>query len=215
MFRILVAFIVLFFTTSCADQNQTEKPANTNIQEENMQEEDKYNYVTVEPDSMLVAVFETNMGNFEIELFANETPKTVTNFVTLAQENFYDSVTFHRVIDGFMVQGGDPTGTGSGGKSIYDGKPFEDEFVPSLRHDSPGILSMANRGPNTNTSQFFITLVPTPHLNDRHTVFGRVISGMDVVYSIGKVETEPPHNKPVEPVVMEKVSIEKRAAESK
>lgn len=215
MFRIFVSFVILLLTTSCADQNQTEKPVNTNIQEETMQEEDKYNYVSVEPDSTLIAVFETNMGDFEIELFANETPKTVTNFVTLAEENFYDSVTFHRVIDGFMIQGGDPTGSGMGGKSIYDGKPFEDEFVPSLRHDSPGILSMANRGPNTNTSQFFITLVPTPHLNDRHTVFGRVISGMDVVYSIGKVETEPPHNKPAKPVVMEKVTIEKRAAESK
>ena len=119
-------------------------------------------------------------GEFTIELFAKETPVTVNNFVCLAREGFYDEVTFHRVLAGFMAQSGDPTGTGSGGP----GYRFEDEFRSDLRHDGPGVLSMANAGPNTNGSQFFITLVGTPHLDGRHTVFGRVTKGMDVVNNI-------------------------------
>ena len=119
-------------------------------------------------------------GEIEIELFAAEAPITVNNFVFLAREGYYDGVTFHRVIPRFMAQGGDPTGSGSGGP----GYRFGDEFHPSRRHDSPGILSMANAGPGTNGSQFFITFVPTPHLDDHHTVFGKVVSGMDVVNGI-------------------------------
>ena len=119
-------------------------------------------------------------GEIEIELFAAEAPMTVNNFVFLAREGYYDGVTFHRVIPRFMAQGGDPTGSGSGGP----GYRFGDEFHPSRRHDSPGILSMANAGPGTNGSQFFITFVPTPHLDDHHTVFGKVVSGMDVVNGI-------------------------------
>ncbi len=209
--KLVILLFIMFSITSCADQKVNDQPQSSINQENQMSEEEKYNYVSIAPDSMLVAVVETNLGTFELELYPNETPITVTNFVTLAEENFYDSVTFHRVIDGFVIQGGDPTGTGSGGKSIYEGKPYEDEFVPTLRHDSAGILSMANRGPHTNTSQFFITLAPTPHLDDKHTVFGKVINGMDVIAKIGKVPTEPPHNRPVEPVVMEKVTIERRA----
>ncbi len=128
------------------------------------------------------AHFDTTIGKFTIELFEQQVPKTVANFVSLAEKKFYDGVTFHRVIDGFMIQGGDPTGTGRGGP----GYKFEDEFHPQLKHDSEGILSMANAGPNTNGSQFFITLVPTPHLDGKHSVFGRVVEGMDVVKSIGK-----------------------------
>lgn len=208
--KLVFLLLITFSITSCAEQDIQEQPQ-SKINQENQMSEEKYNYVSIAPDSMLVAVVETNLGTFELELYPNETPITVTNFVMLAEENFYDGVSFHRVIDGFVIQGGDPTGTGSGGKSIYDGKPYADEFVPALRHNSAGILSMANRGPHTNTSQFFITLAPTPHLDDKHTVFGKVIDGMDIVAKIGKVPTEPLHNRPVEPVVMEKVTIERRS----
>ena len=127
-----------------------------------------------------IATFKTERGDFKVELFDDNAPKTVENFVNLAQSGYYDGTTFHRVIDGFMAQGGDPTGTGSGGP----GYRFADEFHPSLRHDSAGILSMANSGRNTNGSQFFITFSPTPHLNDVHSVFGKVIEGMDIVNSL-------------------------------
>lgn len=126
------------------------------------------------------ATFKTERGEFEIMLYTGEAPLTVENFVNLARANFYDGTTFHRVIPGFMVQGGDPDGTGMGGP----GYRFGDEFSPKVRHDSEGILSMANAGPGTNGSQFFITLAPTPHLDGRHSVFGKIISGMDVVKSI-------------------------------
>jgi cyclophilin family peptidyl-prolyl cis-trans isomerase len=126
------------------------------------------------------ATFKTEKGEFVVELYADRAPLTVENFVNLARGGFYDGTTFHRVIPGFMAQGGDPTGTGTGGPG-YD---FADEFHPSLRHDSAGILSMANAGAGTNGSQFFITYGPTPHLNDRHSVFGKVTDGMDVVLSI-------------------------------
>lgn len=160
------------------------------------------------PESMTVAVINTNMGTIEIELFADKTPKTVENFVGLANKGFYDGIIFHRVIADFMLQGGDPTGTGRGGSSLWGGK-FEDEFVSELRHDTPGILSMANAGPNTNGSQFFITLVPTPWLDGKHTIFGKVINGMNVVEDIGKVKTGP-GDKPVEDVIMINVKIEQR-----
>jgi cyclophilin family peptidyl-prolyl cis-trans isomerase len=162
-----------------------------------------------ESKEMTVAVIKTNMGTIEIELFAKETPKTVENFVGLANKGYYNGVIFHRVIDNFMIQGGDPTGTGRGGASFWGGK-FADEIVPSLKHDQPGILSMANAGPNTNGSQFFITVVATPWLDGKHTVFGKVINGMDVVYAISKVKTSKPGDKPLKDVVMEKVTIEKR-----
>jgi cyclophilin family peptidyl-prolyl cis-trans isomerase len=151
------------------------------------------------------AHFETSLGNFTIELFEQETPKTVGNFAKLTEKNFYDGVIFHRVIDGFMIQGGDPTGTGRGGP----GYQFADEFHPKLKHNSEGILSMANAGPNTNGSQFFITLAPTPHLDGRHTVFGRVTDGIDVVRKIGKTKTSKPGDRPVVDVVMNKVTVEK------
>ena len=160
------------------------------------------------PESMTVAVINTNMGTIEIELFADKTPKTVENFVGLANKGFYDGIIFHRVIADFMLQSGDPTGTGRGGESLW-GKSFEDEFVSELRHDVPGILSMANSGPNTNGSQFFITLVPTPWLDGKHSIFGKVINGMNVVEDIGKVKTGA-GDKPVEDVIMINVKIEQR-----
>jgi cyclophilin family peptidyl-prolyl cis-trans isomerase len=122
----------------------------------------------------------TERGEFDVELFAADAPLTVENFVNLARSGFYDGTTFHRVIPGFMAQGGDPTGSGRGGP----GYQFRDEFSSDRRHDGPGVLSMANAGPNTNGSQFFITLGPTPHLDGKHTVFGRVTGGMDVVNAI-------------------------------
>jgi cyclophilin family peptidyl-prolyl cis-trans isomerase len=126
------------------------------------------------------ARFKTERGEFTCELFAADSPMTVENFVSLARAGFYDGTTFHRVILGFMAQGGDPTGTGTGGP----GYSFRDELSVKRRHDGAGVLSMANAGPNTNGSQFFITFGATPHLDGRHTVFGRVTSGMDVVSSI-------------------------------
>jgi peptidyl-prolyl cis-trans isomerase A (cyclophilin A) len=157
-----------------------------------------------------VAVFETTLGNFEAELYASECPETVWNFINLAEGrqntdkkgNFYDGLSFHRVIQGFMIQGGCPLGTGTGGP----GYRFKDEFHPALIHNGEGILSMANAGPGTNGSQFFITLAPTPHLNNRHTVFGKIISGMEVVRKIGAVQTGP-MDRPATPVVMNKVTI--------
>jgi len=151
------------------------------------------------------ARFETTMGNFTIELFEQQVPNTVANFVKLAENHFYDGVIFHRVIDRFMIQGGDPTGTGRGGP----GYTFADEIDPLLRHNAEGTLSMANAGPNTNGSQFFITLAPTPHLDGHHTVFGKVSEGMDVVRKIGKTKTSKPGDRPVVDVVMNKVTIER------
>ena len=162
-----------------------------------------------ESKEMTVAIMETNMGVIELELFADQTPKTVENFVGLADSGYYNGVTFHRVIPNFMIQGGDPTGTGRGGQSIW-GKKFEDEIVSSLIFDEPGILAMANAGPNTNGSQFFITVAATTWLNGNHTIFGKVINGMDVVYAISNVPTSKPGDKPFEPIVMESVTIEKR-----
>ena len=126
------------------------------------------------------ARFKTEGGDFTVELFADKVPLTVENFVNLARSGFYDSTTFHRVIDGFMAQGGDPTGSGRGGP----GYRFKDEFHASLKHDSPGVLCMANAGPDSNGSQFFITFGPTPHLDGKHTVFGKVTSGLDVALKI-------------------------------
>jgi len=166
------------------------------------------------------ARFSTTEGDFLVQLHADKAPKTVDNFVGLAEgtkeftdprdgktksEPFYDGIIFHRVIDRFMIQGGDPLGQGIGGP----GYKFGDEFHPTLRHDKPGILSMANAGPNTNGSQFFITLGPTPHLDDRHSVFGEVVEGMDVVQRIGSTKTGA-RDRPVKDVVINKLTIERR-----
>jgi len=128
-------------------------------------------------------VLETNQGNIEIKLKADVAPKACENFIKLIEKGYYNGLIFHRVIKGFMIQGGDPTGTGMGGESIW-GKPFEDEVTPVAKFDAPGILAMANAGPNTNGSQFFITCAKTPWLNMRHTIFGEVVSGLEVVQKI-------------------------------
>jgi cyclophilin family peptidyl-prolyl cis-trans isomerase len=135
---------------------------------------------TLDLNKRYTARFKTQRGEIVCELHAAQAPLTVENFVNLARSGFYDGTTFHRVIPGFMAQGGDPTGTGRGGPCYS----FRDEFAPDLRHDAAGILSMANAGPNTNGSQFFITLAPTPHLDGKHSVFGHVTEGMDVLRSI-------------------------------
>ena len=165
------------------------------------------------------AQFETTEGNFTIRLFDKEAPNTVANFVGLAEgtkewtdprtnqkvtQPYYDGIVFHRVIQGFMIQGGDPLGQGIGGP----GYKFADEFHPSLRHNKPGILSMANAGPNTNGGQFFITLGPTPHLDRKHSVFGVVTEGLDVVKKIGATPVDR-QDRPTTPVVMNRVWIER------
>ena len=161
----------------------------------------------------------TNHGTMIARLFDKDVPRTVENFVGLAEGKkqwrnprtrtmvrrpYYNNLTFHRIIPGFMIQGGDPEGTGQGGP----GFEFADEFNPKLRHNKAGILSMANRGPNTNGGQFFITLVPTPHLDNKHSVFGELVEGMDTLQAIGKVPTGV-GNKPVKPVIMKSVRIER------
>jgi peptidyl-prolyl cis-trans isomerase A (cyclophilin A) len=167
----------------------------------------------------LYAHFTTNHGSFVARLFDAEAPNTVQNFVGLAEgtrewthpatrqkqkTRFYDGLVFHRVIDGFVIQGGDPLGNGMGGP----GYRFADEFHPSLRHDRAGLLSMANAGPNTNGSQFFVTLAPTPHLDNRHAIFGEVVDGLDVVRAIGRVPVGR-QDRPTKDVVIERVVIER------
>ncbi len=167
----------------------------------------------------LYAHFVTSEGDFRIRLFDQEAPTTVDNFVGLAEgtkewtdprtnqkvkQPYYDGIVFHRVIHGFMIQGGDPLGQGIGGP----GYTFADEFHPRLRHDKAGVLSMANRGPNTNGGQFFITLGPTPHLDDRHSVFGEVVKGLDIVKKIGSTATDA-RDRPVKDVVIRSVKIER------
>jgi peptidyl-prolyl cis-trans isomerase A (cyclophilin A) len=167
----------------------------------------------------IFAKFNTSEGNFKVRLHDDKAPKTVANFVELAEGTkewtdpkarqkvkrpFYDGLLFHRVIDGFMIQGGCPMGTGVGGP----GYQFADEFGPGLKHDRPGLLSMANAGPNTNGSQFFVTLAPTPWLDHKHAIFGEVVDGMDVVQKIGKTQTGR-NDRPVKDVVINTVSIER------
>lgn len=195
MKKIILAILVLIIAACSGDNKDENKSgAQSNIELNKIKEY-----------KMVFAEIKTNVGDIKIELFNDRAPKTVENFVGLAEKGYYEGIIFHRVIDGFMIQGGDPTGSGAGGQSLW-GAPFKDEFHPELLHDSPGILSMANAGPNTNGSQFFITLVPTPHLDGRHSVFGKVVEGMDVVYKIGKAQTDF-RDKPVSKIVMEKVII--------
>jgi peptidyl-prolyl cis-trans isomerase A (cyclophilin A) len=171
---------------------------------------------------MLYAHFTTSEGNFTARLFDTETPNTVANFTGLAdgskewtdprsglrvKQPYFNGTIFHRVIADFMIQGGDPLGQGTGGP----GYNFADEFHPTLRHSKAGILSMANRGPNTNGGQFFITLVPTPWLDDKHTVFGEVVEGMDVVKKIGGTATSKPGDRPLKPIAIQSVTIERKA----
>jgi peptidyl-prolyl cis-trans isomerase A (cyclophilin A) len=168
---------------------------------------------------MLHAHFTTSEGSFKARLFDDEVPKTVANFTGLAEGSkewtdprtgrktnarYFDGTIFHRVIDGFMIQGGDPLGQGTGGP----GYTFGDEFSPKLRHDRAGLLSMANRGPNTNGGQFFITLAATPWLDDKHSIFGEIVEGMDIVKKIGSTATSKPGDRPLKPITIQSLTIE-------
>ena len=170
---------------------------------------------------MLYAHFTTSEGNFSIQLFDDLAPKTVANFTGLAEGTtewtdprtgkktktpYYNGTIFHRVIDGFMIQGGDPLGQGTGGP----GYKFADEFHPKAKHSKAGILSMANAGPNTNGGQFFITLDQTPWLDNKHSVFGEVVNGMDVVRKIGSTKTSKPGDRPVKPITIQSVTLERK-----
>ncbi|MCU7496851.1 MAG: peptidylprolyl isomerase [Ignavibacteria bacterium] len=168
-------------------------------------------------DSITVATIKTKFGNIEIELYTKEAPKTTANFVGLSLAGYYNGVIFHRIAKGYVLQGGDPTGTGAGGSSIY-GSTFEDELNPNTQSYKDGyvrgVVAMANRGPNTNSSQFFIILDDAPQLPKNYTIFGKVIKGMNVVDKIAsekiKPQMGPNDGRPVNPVAMEKVTIEKR-----
>lgn len=198
MRKFLLIPLLLFLYQGCSTQLFTNNNEKTNSERGPMETQ----------DSLMIAVVKTNMGTFEIELYPDLAPKTVENFAGLAEKGYYNGVIFHRIIKNFVIQGGDPTGTGRGGQSIW-GKPFKDEFTSTLRHDGPGILSMANAGPNTNGSQFFITLAATPWLDNKHSIFGKVISGMDVINSMAVVQKDNA-DRPLLEIRMEEVTIEKR-----
>ncbi len=159
--------------------------------------------MAIDPKKAYTATLHTDKGDIVVQLFADKTPRTVNNFVFLAREGFYDGTIFHRVIEYFMAQGGDPTGKGTGGP----GYRFADEFHPSLRHNKPGLLSMANAGPNTNGSQFFLTHVPTPWLDNKHSIFGQVTQGMDVLMSIPPRDPQRPE---YAGVALKSISIEEK-----
>jgi peptidyl-prolyl cis-trans isomerase A (cyclophilin A) len=184
--------------------NTTTPPSNTTTQTKDTTTK-KDTTTTTSKDTKSegdIVKMETSMGTIKIKLYSDKAPITTGNFKELVKKGFYNGLIFHRVIDGFMIQGGDPTGTGAGGSE----KKIKDEFHPELKHSKEGILSMANAGPNTGSSQFFITLAPQPHLDNRHSVFGEVIEGMDVVKKIGKTKTGA-GDKPEKEVKMTKVTL--------
>jgi len=197
MKKLGICLAVLILLSACSTVKETGKTEETAGKESKIIKK-------AEEKKMTTATIKTNMGNIVIELFADKAPKTVANFVALAEKGFYDGVIFHRVIPNFMIQGGDPTGTGRGGP----GYTFADEFDASLKHTEAGMLSMANAGPNTNGSQFFITVAATPWLDGKHAIFGKVIEGLDLVIKMSEVPTLP-GDQPKNKIVMEKVTINK------
>lgn len=204
VFLLLLAMVMMTGSCLAASGNASGNERTTSIQD-GQAVKDVHKDVHKGDKKMVnrIAVFETNLGNFSVELFEDETPITTENFIDLAERGFYDGVIFHRVIDGFMIQGGDPEGTGMGGP----GYTIEDEFRDDLRFDGEGILAMANTGmPHTGGSQFFITLDKTPWLNGHHTIFGKVKEGMDVVRRIGHSETDMA-DRPLEDVVIKTIEI--------
>ena len=204
VFLLLLAMVMMTGSCLAASGNASGNERTTSVQD-GQAVLDVHNDVHKGDKKMVnrIAVFETNLGNFSVELFEDQTPITTENFIDLAEKGFYDGVIFHRVIDGFMIQGGDPEGTGMGGP----GYTIEDEFLDDLRFDGEGILAMANTGmPHTGGSQFFITLDKTPWLNGHHTIFGKVKEGMDVVRRIGHSETDMA-DRPLEDVVIKTIEI--------
>ncbi len=192
--------------TALASKKTDKKPVNQSTSKPATQSSPQVAGASTEKENKkMIATISTNMGDIKIELFAKDAPKTVENFKKLAEKGYYKGVIFHRVIKDFMIQGGDPTGTGTGGESAY-GQPFEDEF--NSHKIVPGTLAMANRGPNTNGSQFFIvTESPQPHLDGKHTAFGQVVEGMDIVKKIAAVEVDG-NDRPLKEVKMTDVKVE-------
>ena len=172
MMKTLLLGLLLVLNTACTAETKSATPVAS--QTADPMESKKSNPIVV---------LETNQGNIELELFPEVAPKAVKNFIELSKKGYYDGIIFHRVIKSFMIQGGDPTGTGRGGESIYGGV-FDNEYASNVTFKKPGILAMANAGPNTNGSQFFITTAATPHLNGGYTIFGKVVKGYDVVKKI-------------------------------
>lgn len=186
-------------------QTQTTEKKDTSMQNNQTTSKDQKNDQTTKDSDKAggnIVKMETTVGTIKINLFTDKAPITAGNFKKLVEQGFYNGLIFHRVIDGFMIQGGDPTGTGTSGSK----ETIQDEFGAGLKHSKKGILSMANRGPNTGTSQFFITLAPTPHLDGKHAIFGEVVEGMDIVEKIGKVKTGP-GDKPAIDVKITKASM--------
>ncbi len=213
---ILVALVVIgagVYSVSQKQPSAGDQYGSTDVSLTMNDSENTFDSSAVAEQVTHVATLNTNEGDIVVELYGGLTPKTVENFVTLSRDGFYDGVRFHRVIEGFMIQTGDPLSKdvanmdrwGTGGP----GYQFEDEFSPELTHSSAGVLSMANAGPGTNGSQFFITLAPTPHLNNRHSVFGSVIDGMDVVEMIGRTPTEGP-DRPIDEIIISSIAIEEK-----
>jgi len=195
---IVIGIVWLVWSGGRSSETATPTPAEGAVE----QQYDAAPPMTIDVNKQYFATFKlAKGGEFVVQLFDDQAPKTVNNFVFLARNGFYDGTTFHRVLDGFMAQGGDPTGTGMGGP----GYQFEDEFSPDLTFDRPGLLAMANSGPNTNGSQFFITYDATPHLNGLHTIFGEVVEGMDVVNGITR--RDPDQNPDFEGDAIETITI--------
>lgn len=196
MIRTFLLGVLLVVTTSCTAETKSATPT---VQATK----------TVDPmaskKSNPIVVLETNQGNIELELFPEIAPKAVKNFIELSKKGYYDGIIFHRVIKNFMIQGGDPTGTGRGGESIYGGV-FDNEYAPNVMFNKPGILAMANAGPNTNGSQFFITTVATTHLNGGYTIFGKVVKGYDVVKKIENTKVAR-GDRPVEKQIIKKAHL--------
>ncbi len=208
MAKIIYAVILILLLAVCSSCMKTDlniDVVNRSNNRDNLSSENNnINEINEGDEKMVnrVAVFETNYGIMEIELFEQRAPETTGNFIKLVEKGFYDGLIFHRVIKDFMIQSGDPSGDGTGGP----GYKIKDEFIPGLTHSKAGILSMANAGPNTGGSQFFITLIPTPWLDNKHAVFGQVINGKDVLKKIGNVRTGG-QDKPVEDVIIKKISL--------
>jgi cyclophilin family peptidyl-prolyl cis-trans isomerase len=223
MLKSLWSIFIVVLILGCGEQKKSEETGSTSQSDStktlektvDMNEIEKY--ISNNPDTITVAIVNTKLGNIEIELYTDDAPKTSKNFIGLSLMNFYNNIIFHRVAKGFVIQGGDPTGTGSGGSSIYGGE-FEDELNPDTKSYKNGydrgVVAMANRGENTNTSQFFIMLNDAPQMPKKYTIFGKVIKGMNVVDKIAAAkiipQMSPNDGKPQDPVAIENVTIERR-----
>ncbi len=207
---VVIAVLFTLITSGNKDNKLANKTSTSSAQNTNKEDKVSTKEYSKVPDVLpeaerigKKALFETTMGNFTISLYGDKAPKTVSSFIVLARDGFYDNLTFHRVIADFMIQGGDPLGTGTGGP----GYKFEDEIDSSLTFNKPGLLAMANSGPNTNGSQFFITVTKPDWLNGKHTIFGEVTDGYENVVKISKAEKDA-NDKPLTPIVIKKITIE-------